>query len=393
MLYFSAMHKFPLKLEKRLENRKEQNAFRSLGVSNTLVDFSSNDYLGFAGNKQLFLKAQQVLEDHEMIVNGATGSRLLSGNHKLYPIAEKQIEDFHNVPAALIFNSGYDANIGFFSTIPQKGDLIFYDELVHASIRDGISMSHSKAYKFKHNDLGDLQKKLKSVSQESNAEVYIVTESVFSMDGDSPDLNAFATFSEKGNYHLIVDEAHALGVFGDKERGLIQELELENKVFARIITFGKALGVHGAAILGDKLLTEYLINFSRSFIYTTALSPHSVAAIISGYTFLEEQGANKEENEILNLKRNIKFFNSEVNRLQLQDVFIKSDSAIHCCIIEGNEEVKNIANQIQGAGFDVKPILSPTVPKGSERLRICLHSFNTEEDIKRLLQLMATFIK
>jgi 8-amino-7-oxononanoate synthase len=387
------MHKFPLKLEKRLENRKQQNAFRTLGTSNDLIDFSSNDYLGFAGNKELFLNTQLLLEESGMCLNGATGSRLLSGNHKLYTLAEKQIADFHNSPAALIFNSGYDANIGFFSSIPQKGDLIFYDELVHASIRDGITMSNSKAYKFKHNDLADLKKKLSNINSEENSEIYIVTESVFSMDGDSPDLAAFAAFAEKGNYHLIVDEAHSLGVFGKNGVGLIQQLKLENKVFARIITFGKALGVHGAVILGSDLLMQYLVNFCRSFIYTTALSPHSIATIFSGYKLLERQDANKENTDIKKLHENIEFFKSEIIRLKLQNKFIKSDSAIHCCIIPGNNEVKIIANKIQKEGFNVKPILNPTVTKGSERLRFCIHSFNSKEEITNLLNLMAIFIK
>ncbi len=383
------MHKFPLKLEKRLEIRKEQNSLRTLGTSNNLIDFSSNDYLGFAGNRNLFFKTEQLLKEQEMCKNGATGSRLLSGNHKLYPLAEKEIKNFHGAPAALIFNSGYDANIGFFSTVPQKGDLIFYDELVHASIRDGISMSHSKAYKFKHNDLEDLKKKLKNITSEPTSEIYIVTESVFSMDGDSPDLEAFSAYSEKGNYHLIVDEAHALGVFGEKGKGLVQELGLEKKVFARINTFGKAMGSHGAVILGSHLLVQYLINFCRSFIYTTALSPPSVAAIISGYKLLGEQESNEENIEIKKLQENIRFFKSEVNRLKLQNKFIKSDSAIHCCIISGNDEVKNIADQFQDKGFNIKPILSPTVTKGSERLRFCLHSYNSKEEITSLLQLLA----
>ena len=387
------MHKFPLKLEKRLENRKQQNAFRTLGTSNDLIDFSSNDYLGFAGNRELFLKTQQLLEDHEMCLNGATGSRLLSGNHKLYALAEKEIADFHNSTAALIFNSGYDANIGFFSSLPQKEDLIFYDELVHASIRDGITMSHSKAYKFKHNDLEDLRKKLGLISAEANSEIYIVTESVFSMDGDSPDLISLSNFAEEKNYKLIVDEAHSLGVFGKNGIGLVQQLNLEKKVFARIITFGKALGVHGAVILGGDLLMQYLVNFCRSFIYTTALSPHSIATIFSGYKLLERQPANKENTDIKKLHENIKFFKSEITRLKLQNKFIKSDSAIHCCIIPGNDEVKIIANKIQQEGFNVKPILNPTVTKGSERLRFCIHSFNSKEEITNLLNLMSTFIK
>jgi 8-amino-7-oxononanoate synthase len=386
------MYKFPLKLEKSLHNRKQQNAFRELGSSNNLIDFASNDYLGFAGNLELFSKTQRILERHDILLNGSTGSRLLSGNHKLYPLVERLIADFHNAEEALVFNSGYDANIGFFSSIPQKGDFILYDELVHASIRDGIKMSNAKAYKFKHYDLEDLQKKLSSITSEANSEIYIVTESVFSMDGDSPDLTAFTNFAEDKKYHLIVDEAHALGVLGEKGCGLVQNLGLENKVFARIVTFGKALGVHGAAILGSELLVQYLVNFCRSFIYTTALSPHSVASILAAYQSLEKLGASKNS-ELKKLQENILFFKSEVNRLDLQQYFIESNSAIHCYIISGNDEVKNIANQIQNNGFNVKPILSPTVSKGAERLRFCLHSFNSKEEIKNLLELLATFIK
>ncbi|TVZ26480.1 8-amino-7-oxononanoate synthase [Gillisia sp. Hel_I_86] len=386
------MHKFPLKLEKRLENRKQQNAFRELGDDNNLIDFASNDYLGFAGNSELFFKSQQILEEQDMLLNGATGSRLLSGNHKLFPLAEKLIADIHNAEGALIFNSGYDANIGFFSAIPQKGDFIFYDELVHASIRDGIKMSNAKGYKFKHNDLEDLQKKLNLFTLEANSEMYIVTESVFSMDGDSPDLTALANFAEEGNYHLVVDEAHAIGVYGEKGKGLVQELELEKKVFARIVTFGKALGIHGAVILGSELLIQYLVNFCRSFIYTTALAPHSVASIFTAYQFMENMEFS-ENSILIELHENIQFFNAEVNRLDLKKSFIPSDSAIHCCIVSGNSEVKEIANKIQKKGFNVKPILSPTVPKGAERLRFCLHSFNSKEEIKSLLELLATFIK
>lgn len=387
------MHKFPLKLEKSLENRKQQNAFRELGSSNNLIDFASNDYLGFAGNSELFSKTQRILEEYNILQNGATGSRLLSGNHKLYPIAEKQIADFHKADAALIFNSGYDANIGFFSAIPQKGDLIFYDELAHASIRDGIRMSNAKAYKFNHNDLEDLKKRLNIITAEATSEIYIVTESVFSMDGDSPDLKAFANFAEERNYHLVVDEAHAVGVSGEKGKGLVQNLGLEKMVFARIITFGKALGVHGAVILGSDLLVQYLVNFSRSFIYTTALSPHSIAAIIASYENLEKYDSSEFNSELKLLQENILFFRSEVDRHYLQEYFIKSSSAIHACIVSGNDEVKNIANQIQNKGFNVKPIISPTVPQAKERLRFCLHSYNSKEEIKNLLELLATFIK
>lgn len=386
------MHKFPLKLEKSLQTGKQQNAFRKLGTPNNLIDFASNDYLGFAGNLELFSKTQQILEEHKMIQNGATGSRLLSGNHKLYAPTENLIADFHQANAALIFNSGYDANVGFFSAIPQKGDFIFYDEFVHASIRDGIKMSNAKAYKFKHNNLEDLQKKVNLISSEEKSEIYIVTESVFSMDGDSPDLAAFASYAEKWHFHLVLDEAHSLGVSQGNGKGLVQELDLEKMVFSRIVTFGKALGVHGAAILGSDLLIQYLINFCRSFIYTTALAPHAVASILAAYQVMQKMEF-LEDSALKELHENIHFFSAEVARLDLLKFFIESDSAIHCCIVSGNKEVKEIAKKIQHSGFNVKAILSPTVPKGAERLRFCLHSYNSKEEIKNLLELLATFIK
>ena len=276
--------KLPKKLTNRLKHREEKNSLRRLRTPSNLVDFSSNDYLGFSKSVPIFEKTHQFLVDKNLNQNGATGSRLLSGNHFLYDEVESFLSDFHQSESATIFNSGYDANIGFFAAVPQRGDIILYDEFIHASIRDGIQLSNAKAFKFLHNDLEDLEKRLQKqpldLAQSDNCDVYIVTESVFSMDGDSPDLVAISEICKKYNVYLIVDEAHALGVF---DAGLVQELNLENEVFARIITFGKALGCHGAAILGSKALQRYLVNFARSFIYTTGLPPHSLATIQCSY--------------------------------------------------------------------------------------------------------------
>jgi 8-amino-7-oxononanoate synthase len=249
-------------------------------------------------------------------------------------------------------------------------------------------MSHAKSYKFKHNDLEDLEKKCQTERSRSPIEtnIYLVTESVFSMDGDSPDLIELSKLCKKHNVFLVIDEAHAIGVFGERGTGLIQNLKLEHAIFARIITFGKALGCHGAAILGSAPLKEYLINFSRSFIYTTALPPHSLATIHTAYNELIES-KNRTK-----LHENIKFFKAEIIKNKLESIFIESHSAIHCCIISGNSKVKSIAKNLQEHGFDVKPILSPTVPKGQERLRFCLHTYNTEENISKVLQLLTTFV-
>ena len=376
--------KLPKNLSVKLENRKQANALRQLPSSNYLVDFSSNDYIGFSKNEFIFKETHQYLIDNKIIQNGATGSRLLSGNHHVYQETEDFISQFHKAESALIFSSGYDANVGFFSSVPQKGDLILYDELCHASIRDGILMSNAKAYKFTHNDFEDLEK---LILRNPDIIIYIITESVFSMDGDCPNLEELVLLSNKYHCFLVVDEAHALGVFGSKGEGLVQMLSLQDQVFAQIMTFGKGLGCHGAAVLGSNELREYLINFARSFIYTTGLSPHSVATILVAYQHLET-----EKQTINKLRENIIHFNQEKHLLGLKPLFVRSKSAIQSAIIPGNEKVKTIANQLQEKGFDVKAILSPTVPEGQERLRFCLHSYNSQEEISAMMRLLSTFV-
>ena len=383
--------KFPKNLSTKLETRKQNNALRQLPSSSNAIDFASNDYLGFAKSKAIFDQTHQFLIDNNYCQNGATGSRLLSGNHPLYELAESCIAEFHQAEAALIFNSGYDANVGFFSSVPQKGDFILYDELCHASIRDGIQLSNAKAYKYQHNDYEDLERLITKVQPTTyNSQpttIYIVTESVFSMDGDCPDLETMIAIAEKHQALLVVDEAHALGVFGENGCGLLQQLQVQNKIFARIMTFGKGLGCHGAAILGSDELKNYLVNFARSFIYTTGLSPHAIANI---YCASQELSNDKAAQHAL--RDNINFFTQQKQLLGLKPLFVRSKSAIQSAIIPGNEKVKAIASQLQENGFDVKAILSPTVPEGQERLRICIHSYNSEAEISKVLELLATFV-
>ncbi|CAM1345957.1 aminotransferase class I/II-fold pyridoxal phosphate-dependent enzyme [Tenacibaculum crassostreae] len=370
---------FPKKLHQKLQQRIAQNSLRSLGEENSLIDFSSNDYLGFAKSEVIFDKTHEYLLENTLKINGATGSRLLSGNHNLYTIVEKELNTVHKTEASLLFNSGYDANLGFFSSVPQRGDIILYDEFIHASIRDGIQLSNAKPYKFKHNNIEELEKLITRHSElvsESHSSIYVVTESVFSMDGNSPDLTTMSQLIKKyTNTYLIVDEAHALGVFN---YGLIQELNLEKEIFARIMTFGKGLGCHGAAILGSQQLIDYLVNFARSFIYTTGLSPHALTTIKIAYEELTTTDSKEK------LQENTQHFILESKRLKLN--FIESNSAIQCCVIPGNEKVKNIAAQLQKEGFNVKPILSPTVAENHERLRFCLHSYNSREEITDVLE-------
>ena len=336
----------PKKLQKKLEERQQNMSLRTLPVSKQLIDFSSNDYLGFSGNASIFNATHQYLVDRSFFKNGATGSRLLSGNHYLYDELESKLALFHQSKAAIVYNSGYDANIGFFSAVPQRGDLVFYDEFIHASIRDGIAMSNAKAYKFKHNSIADLENLVERHSatiKDKEATIYVVTESVFSMDGDSPHLKEMALFCKEHKLFFVVDEAHAVGVFGDYGEGLVQQQKLTDLVFARILTFGKALGCHGAAILGSTDLKTFLINFSRSFIYTTALAPHSVATILQSYYFLESKEGKMQQQLLENA---VGLFKNEVDKYNLKEYFIPSNSAIQCCLVFGNAKVKSIAKKL-----------------------------------------------
>jgi len=380
------MKHFPQKLNLKLEARQEKNTLRNLSIPSSNIDFSSNDYLGFAHSKIIFDRAHHDLIQNNNSQNGATGSRLLSGNHSLYDATETLLANYHRTEAALLFNSGYDANLGVFSSILQREDTILYDEFIHASIRDGIRLSNAKNYKFSHNDLDDLRRKLDKFIA-PNQEVYVVTESVFSMDGDSPDITELFKVCNNKKAHLIIDEAHAVGVFGPHGNGLLSDPGTENTVFARIITFGKALGCHGAAVLGSEALKNYLINFARSFIYTTGLPPHSLATIQSAYQELKQNTESR-----ITLQRNIAFFNQEIQKLKQEHLFIPSNSAIHCAVIPGNARVKKIALQFQNKGFDIKPILSPTVPEGQERIRFCLHSYNSFQEITDVLSLLTIFV-
>ncbi|MHC0446621.1 aminotransferase class I/II-fold pyridoxal phosphate-dependent enzyme [Flavobacterium sp. 3-218] len=374
----------PENLNRKLESCKQDNLFRKLPVFNNLIDFSSNDYIGFSKSETLFKHTHAYLLENEIFQNGATGSRLLTGNHSLYQIAESYIAEFHEGEAALIFNSGYNANLGFFSAVPQENDVVLYDELCHASIKDGIAMSRARSHHFIHNDIEDLEK---HILKFHDATIYIVTETVFSMDGDCPNFEELIQLSEKYNCYLVVDEAQALGVFGEKGEGLTQYLQLHNKIFARIVSFGKGLGCQGAAILGSISLKDYLINFARSFIYTTALSPHAVATIFTAYQQLEI-----EKEAIEKLRQNIVFFNQQKNLLGLKPMFVHSKSPIHSAIVPGNENVKKLTQQLHDKGFDIQAVLSPIVPEGQERLRFCIHSYNSQEEINEVLELVRDFV-
>lgn len=360
------------RIASRLEQRKQDGTFRSLFSLDSGVDFWSNDYLGYARI------APSVVPEKA----GSTGSRLISGNSGLTEQVEQELADFFRGEAALLFNSGYDANLGLLSCLPQKNDLVIYDEHIHASMRDGIRLSFAKSYSFRHNSLKDLEKKL-CIQPGKNGVKFVCIESLYSMGGDLSPLFQIIRLCEQYQALLILDEAHSGGVYGEYGEGISAALKLENSIFARIFTFGKAFGRHGAAVVGSDHLKEYLINYSRSFIYTTALPPQSVAHIRETI-HREEFGKLRKQ-----LFENIRFF-----RDLTEENAIVSTSEVNAPIqmirIGNTDETEQKAASLRHNGLLVKAIVPPTVKPGDEAIRVCIHAFNTKAEITRLISLLAS---
>ncbi|KAF9995573.1 hypothetical protein BGZ79_010744 [Entomortierella chlamydospora] len=394
-----------LQLQAQLESRKARSLLRSLVViPESSADFSSNDFLGLARNPVLgsrFLKELESFPKHSPPL-GSTGSRLLDGNSRYAEDLEDMIAQFHHAEAALIFNSGFDANVGFFSSVPQPDDVILYDEYIHASVHDGMKVTRAGVKKaFLHNDLVHLAELLQTVRREDRENairsgphekkrernIFVAVESVYSMDGDTAPLREIVDLLEPHGAHLIVDEAHATGVFGLQGRGLVNELGLESRVFARLHTFSKALASNGAALVGPKILKDYLINYARPLIYSTFTSFSNLASIKSAYQMLIEGETVELVEKVRGL---ISYFRSNI-RIP-EHMLLPSTSPIQGIVMDGNAKVNALSQELIRAGLNVKPIRFPTVPKGKERVRICLHSHNTLEQVQKLIHIVQTWV-
>jgi len=261
-------------------------------------------------------------------------------------------------------------------------DVIISDSLIHASLIDGIRLSYAKRARFAHNDIEALKAQLIQYSKTISGQIFVVVEGLYSMDGDTAPLVDMARLCEDYGAALIVDEAHSNGIYGDQGRGLIAELGLQDSIFAAIYTFGKAVGLHGAVICGSNILKDYLINFCRTFIYTTAPSQQTVAMTMEAYKRLEMADGPR-----LALNNNIQYFQNKARVTHISSTrWLDSESPIQGLIIPDNHRAKSLADYLQGKGFAIKAILSPTVAQGQERLRISLHSFNTRDEIDRLME-------
>lgn len=368
-----------------LEDRREEGLLRALrpisaknqGIINVAgkdyVDFSSNDYLGLSGHPKLVEAAQDAAQGFG---TSASASRLLSGSLSLHHKLEEKTALFKNKEAALVFNSGYQANVGIISSLYGKSDVIFSDRLNHASIIDGIKLAGAKLFRFQHNDAGDLELLLKSERAESK-KALIVTETIFSMDGDKCPLKDLVNLKEKYDCQLMVDEAHATGIFGRNGAGVVEEEGLEKQVDFVMGTFSKALGSFGAYLAASRNIVDYLVNTCRSFIYSTALPPSVIAANIASIDLVGKELFRRDK-----LLESARFLRAALTDKGFQ---VRGDSQIIPVIIGDNLRTVEFAKKLQERGYWVLPIRTPTVPKNEGRLRFSLTFYHAKEILQGVI--------
>lgn len=356
------------------------------------ADFASNDYLGLARNAlfQRFVTAATRSSE----LTGSTGSRLLTGHSALAEKVERVAATHHNAANALLFNSGYDANAGLFACVPASTDIVIYDELIHASVHDGLRASRVKRSNiraFSHNDLDALTRALDVAVCDMPSAIIVAVESVYSMDGDVAPLKCILDAIDRArgssvDVALIVDEAHAAGIYGVHGAGLAATSDIAQHpaLLARVVTLGKAFAVHGAIVLGSATLRQYLFNYARPLIYSTTLPPHALLSILATYAFARTDHAAKSRRELWCLRD--RFRTTAQKQLPTGVLMVEgADSAIQGVIVPGNKRCMYVANFVRRRGFDVYPIRAPTVPAGSERLRIVVHAHNTQQQVDALV--------
>lgn len=336
-----------------------------------LLNLSSNNYLGFADNKAVTAEFLDIYGENYSF--GSASARLLTGNLPVYKGLENTITELYGSQSTLLFNSGYHANVGINSSIAQRGDVIFSDKLNHASIIDGMQLSQGKFFRYKHNDMDNLEKLI--IRERKNFKnAVIVSESVFSMDGDIADLVKLAELKEKYNCILIIDEAHAFGVFGQKGLGVCEELGITDKIDLIVGTFGKAIGSMGAFVTGKKVLIDYLTNKARSFIFSTALPPVNIA--FSKWIIENKLDCTYEK------------------RRAMLDLGKKmgSDSHIIPIVIGSNKDTVDLCEVLFQNGYFTLPIRPPTVPEGTSRLRLSLTTEIEESDLEKLTRIIKPYL-
>jgi len=421
---------FNRELNNRLAAIREQGLYRELRrvdspqgprievAGRTLVNFSSNDYLGLANHPSL---KEAAIKTVERFGAGSGASRLICGSLAPHHELEEALAAFKGVEAALTFSSGYTAALGTITALLGKGDIIIVDKLVHACIVDAARLSGAKLRVFAHNDLNDLEKILKwadrrdklheppsSIAKSGTrvtrpsgpkSRVLIVTESVFSMDGDHAPLREIVALKEKYGAWLMVDEAHATGLYGTTRRGLAEELGLSDQIEIQMGTLGKALGASGGYICGSRALIDFLVNRARSFIFSTAPVPAAASAAKAGIQLVQ---TSEGKARLERLWRHVQLVGDDVRSLGSQSAksqsLLTSSPTSNCRsaiipIIVGNEtSAVTASDELRKAGFFVPAIRYPTVARGSARLRVTLTASHTPDDISTLTRALEQIV-
>ena len=368
-------------ITKKLDNFNEKKLIRHInsfdktgGIifqnNKRILNFSTNDYLNLSNHPYVKEKAIKATEKYGA---GSGSSRLVSGTLSIHEELEAKIAHHKNYPDALVFGSGYMANIGIIPSLANRKDVIISDRLVHSCILDGIKLSGAKHVRFKHNDLISLKTRLQECSNIQNKKI-IVVESVYSMDGDLAPLKEIFALAEKHNALLMVDEAHATGTIGNSGRGLINQLDLESKIPFAMGTMSKGIGSYGGFIACSNNFKKLLIQEASSFIYTTALPPSAISASIAAIEIME-----RESSLGLNLQKKSTKFRKIMNESGIDTM--NSKSQIIPIVIGDNQKTLNIAERLSKEGIIVGAIRPPTVPEGSARLRVSISLAHTEEDL------------
>lgn len=363
--------------EKLTQKKQEQNYrnLRNFDVNHGLtlkedqkylINFSSNDYLGLRTHPMVLASAKAFIEKFGA---GSGASRLVSGNSEAFALLEKKIAQFKKCESSLVFTSGYATNIGVVQALTSKGDLVICDKWSHASIIDGCRLSEAAFKTYPHLNLAYLENFLKE-KRTSYKNILIITDSVFSMDGDLADLDALCKMKEKYDCWLMTDEAHSTGIIGEKGRGLVDTLNLNTRVDIIMGTLSKAIGSQGGFVAGSKNLIEYLVNNARSFIYSTGLNPAACGAALKSFEMIEADDS---------------FFNKLNENRQLFESLtgLNSPTPIYPVILGEAEKAVKVAKEIRAAGFFVQAIRPPTVPMGTSRLRITISAAHSKSDIEQ----------
>ena len=393
-----AVNDFNLELKRCLDTVREQNLFRELRRvdsaqgprivigGKTYLNFSSNDYLGLANDPVL---KEASIKAVERFGAGAGAARLICGSLGPFHELEKTLADFKRAEAALTFSTGYATAIGTVCALAGKDDIIILDKLVHASIVDAARLSGAKLRVFAHNDLNDLEDKLKWANQKARIQnpeprILIATESVFSMDGDAAPLRDIVTLKEKYGAWLMVDEAHATGIIGENGRGLADKLGVSEQVEIQMGTLGKALGASGGFICGSRVLIDCLINRARSFIFSTSPVPAAAAAATAAIQLVQSAEGNKRQ----------KHLRAQVAEFQLQIANSKSQipGAIIPIIIGDESEAVAAAAKLRDQSIFVPAIRYPTVARGKARLRVTLTAAHSADDVATLIRALEQIV-